>query len=59
MTMKNKKILFHLFITIVFLIFLIYSIIQKKIDIVIYDIVVYVAISLGSYIRYKKQKKYN
>lgn len=57
MTMKNKKILFHFFITIVFMVFLFHSIRQKKIDIVIYDIVVYVAISLGSYIRYKKQKK--
>ena len=37
------------------IIFLFYSVNQKKVEMTIYNIIVYAIISLGSYIRYKKE----
>ena len=53
--MRSRRVLFHFFITIVFIIFLFYSVNQKKVEMTIYNIIVYAIISLGSYIRYKKE----
>lgn len=53
--MRSRRVLFHFFITIVFIIFLSYSVNQKKVEMTIYNIIVYAIISLGSYIRYKKE----
>ena len=52
--MRSRRVLFHFFITIVFIIFLFYSVNQKKVEMTIYNIIVCAIISLGSYIRYKK-----
>lgn len=54
MTVKSRRVLFHFFVTIVFIVFLFYSIKQKNIEMLLYDVAIYIIISLGSYIRYKK-----
>lgn len=54
MTVKGRRTLFNFFVTIVFMAFLFYSIKQRNLEMILYDIVIYIIISLGSYIRYKK-----